>query len=114
MKVLRGLFFSSEPRHVRELARDYELSPGGVADILRRLRELGLVKDHRVKNRKGYTLHTSDAETHLLEKLFTLYEQELIARRVPDLEKGAHEKLRWMDEAYRFYKSVKQSHAHSS
>lgn len=108
MKVLRGLYCSSKPRHLRDLTRSYDLSPGGVSDILRRLDHLQLVKMVKVKNRKYYTLQVTKEEENLLSVLFASYERALVLERRERFQKRAAQKLEWMDEAYRFFKNVKQ------
>ncbi|MCI5064769.1 winged helix-turn-helix domain-containing protein [bacterium] len=113
-KVLQGLYYSTAPRHLRELARDYSLSPSGVSDILRRLRKLNLVREEQVKNRKVYSLTLSDGEAAFLEQLFRLHQNTCIETRAPRFEKFAAEKLQWMDEAYLFFKRAKELNADSS
>lgn len=114
MRVLRGLYSEQNPVHLRELVRRYDLSPGGVADILRRLEELGLLVVQNYKNRKLYSLKLREDERQALSALFKLYEADFIARRKKTLERNATKTLKWMDETYVFLKKAKRLNAHSS
>ena len=105
--LLRGLALAPSPRHLRELARAYSLSPAGVTDILRRLKSLGVLKEARQGNKRFFSLALTLEEQRFLDGIFKGYEQQLIAERVARFSKEAPERLQWMDEAYQFFKEVK-------
>ena len=75
MTVLGGLLASSRPRHLRDLASQYSLSPAGVSDILKRLNSVGILKSVRQKNRKCYSLDLIEQERDCLKTFFSIYQK---------------------------------------
>lgn len=80
MLILRGLLFNRQ-RHLRDLAKQYSLSPSGVSDIIRRSIEFGVLVDKRVGNRKCYALNISTEERAHLRNIFVTYENHALAQR---------------------------------
>lgn len=107
-KIIRGLMSSSKPRHLRELASQYDLSPAGVSDIIRRLQAAGVLSEERKGNRRYLTLQMSAKEQNCFNELFSIYELDLVRERAPKFGKGAAAKLEGMDEGYLFYKNAKR------
>jgi hypothetical protein len=107
MTVVRGLMCSSQPRHIRDLATRYRLSPAGVSDIIRRLKILGVLKESAHKNRKCFSLILSDAERRCLKMWLTCYDDLILKQRAIRFSRGAKEKLAWMDQSYCEYRSIK-------
>ena len=107
-KIIRGLLTSSAPRHLRDLASQYNLSPAGVSDILGRLKSAGVLAEKRRGNRKYFRLRISDSERECLSDFFSVYELELVRKRVPHYDLIAAARLAEMDEAYIFYKRAKR------
>ena len=70
MKVIHAFLASDKPRYLRELVSVCLLSPGGVSDILKRLKSLDLLTESKQANRKYYELNFSDEEREVLQKLF--------------------------------------------
>jgi DNA-binding GntR family transcriptional regulator len=108
IQIIRGLLLSPKPRHLRDLASQYELSPAGASDILRRLKKAGILKEFREGNRRCFALNVSKEELVHLTDLFELFERRLIEDRAARLNKDAIERFKWMDEAYQFYRGVKK------
>ncbi len=108
MKLVRGLLVSKEPRHLRELATDYSLSPSGVSDILRRLGVLGVLEEAKIKNRRCFSISLPDDEAEVLSQFFRVYEARSLEERAGRLSKGAYERLSAMDEMFSFYATVKE------
>lgn len=108
LRVVRGLLLSPRPRHLRELAAEYGLSPAGVSDIVRRLAEAGVLRESRVRNRRHFELVVPESERSALLTFFQVSELNFVRERAPSYSRTAAEKLRWMDEAYRFYRGTKQ------
>ena len=98
MKLVRGLIDSNEPRHLRELASQYSLSPSGVSDILRRLSALGVLEETKVKNRRCFSLSLPGEEVEVLRQFFRIYEGRIVQERASRFSKGAYERLSAMDE----------------
>jgi len=98
-------------RHLRGLAGQYSLSPSGVADIVRRLSEAGVIKETRVANRRHLRLSIPEAELHTLKELFSTQEKIMLQDRVSRFSHRAAEKLEWMDQAYTFYSNIKRRSA---
>lgn len=109
LKLLRGLALAPAPRHLRDLAKSYSLSPAGVSDILRRLKELGVLREERRGNKRFFWLAVTPQERGFLDGIFRAYEQQVILERATRLSKGAAERLQWMDEAYQFFDQVKKA-----
>ena len=107
MQIIRSLYLSPEERHLRDLANQYSLSPGGVSDIVRRLKESGILTEKRIKNRRCFSLALSKDEFRCLEVFFSVYENTLIAERAEEFSRGAADKLQWMDEAFDYYRGLK-------
>lgn len=108
IKVVRALTLGAHPMCLRELVSVCGLSVGGVADILRRLSNSGILSSHRVGNRKCYELQISDRERALMQELETLYDESQLKERAVRFGKNAAEKLKWMDETYSFFQEVKE------
>lgn len=106
-KVIRGLLTSPKPRHLRDLASQYELSPAGVSDIIRRLKEAGVLHEQRKGNRRYFRLVLNEQERAHFESLFSIYELNVVRERASRYSRGAADKLADMDEAYSFYKKIK-------
>ena len=107
-KIIRGLLTSHRPRHLRDLALQYELSVAGVSDILRRLKDAGVLHEERLGNRRCFRLNITDEERACLSHFFSVYELILVKERAPTYSKGASARLEGMDEAYSFYRKVKK------
>ena len=108
MKILRGLLTSPRPRHLRDLAAQYELSPSGVSDIIRRLQQSGVLKEVREKNRRCFRLSITAQEFECLKVFFAIHEINLVRQRAPHYSKHAASRLAGMDELYSFYKKAKE------
>lgn len=106
-KVLRALLLSFEPPHLRDLATVCNLSPAGISDILRRLKQRGVLRESRQKNKKHYSLIISAEERDCFQHFFELYEKFYVQVRAHDYSKSSLSRLAWMDETYSFFKSVK-------
>ena len=64
LMIIKGLLQSSRPRHIRDIASQYSLSPAGASDILRRLNELGILKETSSGNRRCFSIIVSPYLTH--------------------------------------------------
>ncbi len=109
MRVIKGLFVSSQPRHLRSLAAQYSLSPAGVSDILRRLIDAGVITETWQGNRRCFALKLSPEERSSLEVFFKTLENTLLEKRSLRFSKNAAKKLTWIDESYSFYRGLKKS-----
>lgn len=107
-RVLRSLMVCTKPRHLREIARLSDLSPSGVLDILRRLKDLKVLAQSRSKNRICYQLNIKANENAWLTEFLTNYERALIASRATQFNRIARKRLKWMDEAHGFYRQRKK------
>jgi DNA-binding GntR family transcriptional regulator len=110
-KIIRGLFSGGAPRHLRDLARDYAASPAGVADVIKRLKDAGVVVETRQGNRRLISLKISEREHESLASLFAVYEAHLVrtrAKRINRHPDRVANKLADMDEMYEFYRTAKQ------
>lgn len=105
--ILRTLYLSSKPLHLREIAARNRLSPSGSWDIMRRLKEQGLVSETRNKNKRYFLLTIAEDDKKLLSSLFFNYEKLFIKKRAEKISLNAQAKLSWIDEAYTFYKKQK-------
>ena len=108
MMVLRGLLLSSTPRHLRDLSAQYSISPAGVSDILRRLKNQGVLKELRVKNKKCYLLDLPEDEKACLRELFLISQKTQIEQRAIRFSRGALAKFTWMDQARDYSRQVKR------
>ena len=109
MRVLAAFLKTSRPRYLRELVVCCRLSPGGVADILRRLHSLGILEQSKFRNRKYYSLQVDNEERAALNELFSLVERLHLQERAKIFSKTARSKLAWMDEASAFFSKVKKA-----
>lgn len=109
MRLLRGLIIGDGPRHLRELADTYALSPAGVSDIIRRLRQIGVLKEARVRNKRYFTLNLSSHEHECLKRFFADVDKSVLESRAKRFSRNAAQKLQWMDDAYKFYRNIKKS-----
>lgn len=107
LKVIKSLAGSSRPRYLRDLAKEHDISPAGMADILRRLKEAGVLRETRSANKKYVSLKLSLEELEALGAIFKLSEYADLERRARRFSKGALNKLQSMDEALEFYRGVK-------
>ena len=110
-KIVRGLLSGRAPRHLRDLARDYDASPAGVTDVINRLKDAGVVIETRQGNRRLISLKISEREHESLASLFAVYESQLVktrARRINRHPDRIANKLRDMDEMYEFYRTAKR------
>ncbi len=111
-KVLRGLYLHRGSMHLRGLVRRYTLSPAGVADILQRLRNLGLIHESTVGNKRMVTLNLSSEDRSFIEMFIALHEKRSITRNITLYQHRAAEKLAWMDAAYTDMQTLKEPYAH--
>ncbi len=112
-KIIRGLFPGGVPRHIRDLARDYAASPAGVADVINRLKDAGVVMETRQGNRRLISLKMSERERESLESLFAVYESQRVRTRAKRINRHPDRianKLKDMDEMYEFYRTTKRTH----
>lgn len=110
-KIVRGLFSGGAPRHLRELARDYAASPAGVADVIKRLKDAGVVVETRRGNRRLISLKMSERERESLARLFAVYESQRVRTRAKHINRHPDRianKLKDMDEMYEFYRTTKK------
>lgn len=110
-EIVRGLLTSEQPRHLRDLARDYGASPAGVSDVLARLKRAGVLVEQRVENRRVFSLCVSDEDRECLNRLFKVYELQRVRQRAQRANRRSGRmsaKLQDMDEMYCFYKKAKQ------
>lgn len=107
MKVIRSLLLSSKPRHLRDLASSHNLSPAGVSDIIQRLDKLGVLSEVRKGNRRAFNLKLTEIERECLKKFFGVFQNCILEERAIMLSRNAAKKLKWMDEAHKFYRGVK-------
>ena len=110
-KVIGRLLFN--PCHLRELAKEHGLSASGASDIVRRLKEAGVLREEWKGNKRILSLAVSLDEERMLRNLFRESEKKWAAKRAAKFSKRAKEKLIWMDEAYKFFRKVKK-HGNSS
>ncbi len=108
MKVVKGLIYNSRPRHIRDLASSYSLSPAGVSDIIRRLNKEGLLTEMSKGNKRCFTLNLTPSEIKCLKNFYLIQEADFIKKRSARFNINAEEKLKWMDEAYEFYREFKK------
>ena len=106
--IIRGLMTSPQPRHLRDLATQYKLSPAGVSDILRRLKETGFLKEEKQGNRRCISLQITDEERDCMMQFFSVHEMAVVHRRAASLGKNAATKLKGIDEMYSFHRKVKR------
>jgi DNA-binding MarR family transcriptional regulator len=99
MTIVRALLHSSDPRHLRDLANQHSISPAGVSDILRRLKQLGVLKEYKRGNRRCVALDISDHERSILTNLFSAYQVAALERRAKTFSRRALKKFIWIDEA---------------
>jgi hypothetical protein len=112
-KIVRGLISDRAPRHLRDLARDYAASPAGVADVINRLKDAGVVIETRQGNRRLISLKMSDRERESLVSLFAVYESQRVRTRAKRINRHPDRianKLKDMDEMYEFYQMAKRRH----
>ena len=114
LQIVRGLMSSHNQQdphqlHLRELAGQYSLSPSGVSDILYRLKKAGVLSERRIGNRRCLALNLAEDEIACLEQLFSVYEKRIIEKRSKRFSRRAVEKLKWMDEAYAYYRNLKRA-----
>jgi DNA-binding GntR family transcriptional regulator len=112
-KIVRGLLSGGVPRHLRDLARAYAASPAGVADVINRLKDAGVVIETRQGNRRLISLKMSERERESLASLFAVYECQRVrtrARRINRHPDRIANKLKDMDEMYEFYRIAKRRH----
>ena len=109
MQIIRAMLLSPGQRHLRDLANNSSLSPAGVSDILRRLKDAGVLAEKRVGNRRCLQLNLSSDELDCLKQFFLIYENTTLRRRAAKFSQRASEKLKWMDEAYEFYHGLKKA-----
>ena len=107
LQVLRSLTMSPEPRHLRDLATVHSLSVAGVSDILRRLTQIGAIKETRRKNRKYFVLAIPPLEKESLIQFFVTSEEHFLRNRAIRFSDGAAEKIRWMERAFTDYRTLK-------
>ncbi len=110
LQILRGLLTSPRPRHLRELARDYNASPAGVSDVLDRLKKAAVLVEQRRGNRRLFSLRVGEQERECLHKLFREYELQRVRHRAKRLNKHPEKiaaRLQDMDEMYAFYRKTK-------
>jgi len=113
LKIVRGLFSAGAPRHLRDLARDYAASPAGVADVINRLKDAGVVAETKQGNRRLISLKMSEREREALASLFAVYESQLVrtrAKRINRQPDRIANKFKDMDEMYEFYRTAKRRH----
>lgn len=108
MKIIRSLVFSSRPRHVRDLAAEQLVSPAGAADILRRLKEAGVLRERREGNRRCVFLSLAPEEAESLRAFFLISDYAKLEERAQRFQRGAVQKLQWMDETFKFFREVKR------
>lgn len=109
LTVVRGLFYSAGPKHLREIASDAELSPAGVSDILRRLDAAGVLEVSQQANRKNFSLLVSTEEADILENFFKLQSRAFLKKRAEQFSKAAPAKMKWMEEAYDYVHTIKRN-----
>ncbi len=107
MMVLKSLVECSAPRHLREIATQCALSPGGVSDIIRRLKSLGVVIQRKEKNKNLLVLRLSRSEREYLAKLFDTYRQHRLVERAATFRNIALKKFQWMDDASAELRQIK-------
>jgi DNA-binding GntR family transcriptional regulator len=110
-KIVRGLFSGGAPRHIRDLARDYAASPAGVADVINRLKDAGVVIETRTGNRRLISLKMSERERESLASLFAVYESQRVRTRAKRINRHPDRianKLKDMDEMYEFHRTAKR------
>lgn len=110
-QVARGLLTSPRPRHLRELARDYNASPAGISDILARLKKVGVLIEQKQGNRRLFSLQVGAEERECLTKLFKVYELQRVQHQAQRINRRSNinsTKLQDMDEMYLFYRQAKQ------
>jgi DNA-binding MarR family transcriptional regulator len=112
MQVVRGLLMSPAPRHLRDLAAQYGYSPAGVSDIVRRLKDAGVLTEKRTGNRLYLSLELSTEERESLMEFFTCADNSRLRERATRLGEHAADKLAWMDEAFQFHRSLKRQVSH--
>jgi DNA-binding MarR family transcriptional regulator len=109
MQIIRRLLMGPAEPHLRDLAKTSSLSIAGVSDILRRLKELGILTERRIGNRRCLRLHISAEEAESLNALFRVYAHTALQKRSARFNQNALEKLRWMDQTYEFYSKIKKA-----
>lgn len=107
--VLRALFLSVKPLHIRGLAAQTSLSPAGVWDIIRRLREWGVLVESARGNRRFFLLVPSARSTPGLAELFAASEQAFLRERAKILSRGAAKRFAWMEEALSYSRVLKRA-----
>ena len=110
LKIVHGLFCGGAPRHLRDLARDYNASPSGVSDVIKRLKKAGVLHETKHGNRHLLTLKVTEQERAALLVLFKVQESQRVLMRAERINKHPERvanKLRDMDEMYTFYRSAK-------
>lgn len=108
LKVVNALINSPTPVHLREIASSYSLSPGGVSDILNRLRHQGLLTERKVGNTKRYSLNINDEERKVLLEFFKIFWRVNANKNTVALNLFASKRLKWMDQARLDYKRIKR------
>lgn len=108
LRVLRSLVISPNPRHLRDIAKNNSLSVSGVSDILRRLKESGLIKDKKTGNKKVISLNLDKESLEWLQDLFVAYEKAFLAERSKRFSRYAIQRIEWMEASYRMFKEIKR------
>lgn len=111
LQIVRGLLTSAEPRHLRDLARDYDASPAGVSDVVARLKKAGVLIETKRGNRRLFSLCVSDQERECLTSLFKVYESQRVRARAQRINKHPERiaaKLLDMEEMFLFYRQAKK------
>ncbi|MCB0319045.1 MAG: winged helix-turn-helix transcriptional regulator, partial [Bdellovibrionales bacterium] len=81
MKIINAFLASEHPRYLRELVSICKLSPGGVSDIIKRLKSKNLLIETKKANRKYYQLNITSEEKKLLKKLFYFFTKSQLKKR---------------------------------
>ena len=109
VRIIRSLLLSSQGRSHRELVDLTELSPAGVQDVLRRLKEVKVVKQQPQGNRIIYSLVLEDQQIALLDELITYENNFLIKQRAKEYSRRYPETTGWIDETIETWRLGKKS-----
>ena len=107
-KVIRVIYQSSAPCHLREISRRLSLSASSVSDIIKSLKKIKIVQETKIKNKKYYQLNLSKNEEGWLKLLFEAHQNARISERSLSISKIALERLAWIDQAKEYSEKIKQ------
>ncbi len=114
MGVLKCLILFERSLSLREFVDYLEMSPAGVRDILRRLKEFNVIKEKREKNKCFYELHLNEVDKAFLKNVINKQSIQHIKQRVPEFSSRVSAAYSWNDESIKLINYARNSASSSS